>query len=166
MRHSELAHLNPNCSLALALDEVGEWWTLLIIREAFLGTVRFEDFRSRLGIARNVLTVRLDKLVERTILERRMSAGHRGRSDYVLTPKGADLLTSLAALMQWSDRWIAPERGAPVVFVDAKTSNPLAELVLRTRAGKRCWPSDVAFQAGPGATPRTRARFQALRKPQ
>src|SRR5471032_106175 len=97
---------NQRCSVAAALGEVGEWWTLLILREAFFGTARFTDFQANLGIARNILTARLNKLVETGILTRRLASGRGNPRLYRLTDKGREILPIFIALMQWGDRWI------------------------------------------------------------
>jgi DNA-binding HxlR family transcriptional regulator len=102
-----------HCSVAQALEVVGEWWTLLILRDAFFGFSRFEDFCGRLGISRNILTARLDKLVEAGVLERRPYQEHPPRYDYVLTQKGRELWPVLETLRQWGDRWSPPEGGPP-----------------------------------------------------
>src|SRR3954467_7970500 len=94
-----------HCSVAQCLEIVGEWWTMLIVRDAFLGVHRFDDFRERLGIARNVLAQRLSKLVEVGVLEKRAYQDHPPRYDYVLTDKGRDLWPVLTALRQWGDRY-------------------------------------------------------------
>src|ERR1700722_15394726 len=91
------------CSVARSLEIVGEWWTLLVIREAFFGTRRFSDFEARLGIAKNVLSGRLAKLVEAGVLERRAVVGRGNPRDYRLTPMGRDLFPAIIALMQWGD---------------------------------------------------------------
>ena len=93
------------CSIARALSVVGDRWTLLILREAFAGAHRFDDFRQRLGIARNVLSLRLRGLVRDGVLERIPSAGRGRRVEYRLTEKGRDLFPVLLALQQWGDRW-------------------------------------------------------------
>jgi DNA-binding HxlR family transcriptional regulator len=108
---------DQECSIARALDVVGEWWTLLILRDAFRGVHRFDDFLSSLGIARNVLAVRLTKLVEHEVLERRPVPGHAGRHEYRLTEKGRDLQPVLLTLLRWGDRWTA-EDGEPPVILD------------------------------------------------
>jgi DNA-binding HxlR family transcriptional regulator len=92
-----------NCSIARALEVVGERWTLLILRDAFLGRRRFEEFQESLGIARNVLTDRLNRLVEEGILERVRYSERPERYEYRLTPQGRDLNVALAALRQWGD---------------------------------------------------------------
>jgi len=84
-----------NCSIARALDEVGEWWSLLVVRECTLGTTRFDDFQRRLGIARNVLTARLNRLVEHGVLVKVLAEGSERRSEYRLTEKGEALYPAL-----------------------------------------------------------------------
>jgi DNA-binding HxlR family transcriptional regulator len=102
-----------DCSLAQCLEVVGEWWTLLVLRDAMLGVTRFEDFADRLGIARNVLTSRLDGLVEHGVLARVPYSEHPVRYDYRVTEKGRDLWPVLTAMRQWGDRWAAPD-GPPI----------------------------------------------------
>jgi DNA-binding HxlR family transcriptional regulator len=96
-----------NCSIARSLEIVGERWTLLIIRDAFLGLRRFEQFQENLGIARNVLTERLNRLVEEGILERVRYSERPERYEYRLTEKGRDLYVALAALRQWGDKHLS-----------------------------------------------------------
>src|SRR5215469_17426427 len=98
-----------NCSIARALEIVGERWTLLIIRDAFLGLSRFDQFQQSLGIARNVLADRLNRLVDEGILERVRYGGRPLRHEYMLTPKGHDLLLPLTALLQWGDKYLSQE---------------------------------------------------------
>jgi DNA-binding HxlR family transcriptional regulator len=105
-----------NCSIARALDVVGEWWTLLVIREAFRGVRRFDGFVERLGIAPNILTVRLRRLVEHGVFEERAYQERPPRVEYRLTAKGRDLYPVIVALLGWGDRWYA-EGGPPVVLV-------------------------------------------------
>lgn len=115
MRYTRLDQMP--CSIARTLDAVGEWWTMLIVRDATLGITRFEDFHRRLGIARTVLKARLDKLIEVGILEKRPYSERPPRSEYVLTERGWDLTPVLIALMQWGDRWAGHENGPPVELV-------------------------------------------------
>ena len=104
------------CSIARALELVGERWTLLILRNAlFAGSTRYRDFQRSLGIATNVLQDRLDGLVEGGIMERRPSAAQAGVTEYVLTQKGRDFAPALVALTQWGDRWAAPD-GPPILY--------------------------------------------------
>jgi DNA-binding HxlR family transcriptional regulator len=97
------------CSVARTLEIVGDRWTWLVIRDAFLGLTRFAEFRSSLGIAPNVLADRLNRLVEHGIFERRPYGMHPGRHEYRLTEKGSELFVALNALRQWGDRWLCPE---------------------------------------------------------
>lgn len=106
-----------NCSVARTLEIVGEWWSMLIIREAFFGIRRFDDMQERLGIARNVLAARLHSLVEDGILERRLYQERPERFEYRLTEKGFDLYPVLVAMMRWGDRWTAGAEGPPLALV-------------------------------------------------
>ena len=94
-----------NCSIARSLEVVGEWWTLLIIRDALRGTTQFDDFQASLNIARNVLSARLRRLVEHGVLERRRYQTRPTRYEYLLTVKGRALFPVVAALMHWGDTW-------------------------------------------------------------
>ena len=96
-----------NCSIARALEVVGERWTLLIVRDAFLGVRRFDQFHESLGIARNVLTNRLNRLVEEGILDRVRYSERPERYEYRLTTKGRDLAVTLAGLRQWGDKYLS-----------------------------------------------------------
>src|SRR5215207_10126911 len=104
------------CSVARTLDVVGERWTLLILRDAFNGVRRFEDFQQSLGIARNILTDRLQTLAAQGVLERRRYQEHPERFEYRLTDKGRDLFPVLVALLHWGDAWYAPD-GPPRVLL-------------------------------------------------
>jgi DNA-binding HxlR family transcriptional regulator len=115
MRFTSLSGMN--CSIARTLDVVGEWWTPLILRDAFRGTRRFDDFQASLGMARSVLTARLRKLTDQGVLERRRYSEHPPRDEYRLTEKGLALFPVIAALMQWGDTWAPGQAGPPVVLV-------------------------------------------------
>ena len=95
-----------NCSVARALEVIGEWWTLLILRDAFLGVTRFEEWTERLGIARNMLSTRLDTLIETGVMERKVYDEARDRADYVLTEKGRALWPVLVTIREWGNEWI------------------------------------------------------------
>lgn len=108
MRRQTLSEMP--CPVARALDIVGEWWTLVIVRDAFRGARRFEDFRST-GIADNILSARLKRLVNEGIFERRAYQEHPERFEYLLTEKGRDLLMVVGALATWGKRWtVGPDR--------------------------------------------------------
>jgi DNA-binding HxlR family transcriptional regulator len=148
-----------NCSVAQSLDVLGDWWTLLIVREALFGTRTFSRFERNLGIAKNILALRLQRLVEQQIL-RRVDVGQHGtRYEYQLTEKGADLITVIESLRQWSDRWVYGEGREPVHVVDKRTGQPIPPLVIRDDAGEPMSMGNVAVEAGPGAEPATRTRF-------
>jgi len=139
-----------NCSVAQCLEVVGEWWSMLIIRDAFLGVRRFDDFHTRLGISRNVLQQRLTHLIDAGVLERVPYSQHPPRSEYRLTAAGRDLWPVLTAMRQWGDRWRAPD-GPPIELVH-KTCGHVAQVVATCSAcGEALGPRDVRAVAGPGA---------------
>jgi DNA-binding HxlR family transcriptional regulator len=125
-----------NCSIRRTLDIVGEKWTLLVLREAFYGVRRFDDFRRALGCARNILSARLKTLVDEGILSRHpyREPGARLRDEYRLTDKGIELFPALVALMQWGDRWAADAAGPPVEVHHRDCGRRVA-VELRCRAG-------------------------------
>lgn len=150
-----------NCSVARTLEVIGDWWSLLIVREAFWGTRRFDDFQKHLGVSRNILTKRLQKLEADEILLRRPVSDAARRLEYVLTDRGRDLFPVLMALMQWGDRWQGGQRGAPVVM-HAPNGEPIAELRVRDTQGRVLAPREVRPQPGPGAVRQTRQRLAAI----
>jgi DNA-binding HxlR family transcriptional regulator len=155
---TDLATLN--CSLARALNDVGDWWTLLIIRDAFLGAQRFSEFRRGLGLARNTLSDRLERLCAAGVLLR---GGTPARPLYGLTEKGRALAPALVALQQWGDRFASGNR-PPVVATDQR-GRPLPSVRLVDGDGAEIRPEDLRFRPGPGADARTRARFVAATQP-
>jgi DNA-binding HxlR family transcriptional regulator len=157
MRRKTFARMN--CSIARALELIGEWWTMLILREAFLGTRRFHDFQQNLGIARNILSARLKKLVARGILERVAAPDGGRRLEYRLTGKGRAFFPVLMALMQWGDRWVAGADRVPVRVVDRESGVEIGEINVVSGDGRPLLPSDVMMVPGPGAGAATRARL-------
>lgn len=105
------------CSIARALEVLGDRWTILVIRDAFMGVRRFEDFQRSLGVARNVLSERLTRLVDEGVLERRRYQERPERFEYRLTEKGLDLFPILMSLMKWGDRHAPDEAGPPLVVL-------------------------------------------------
>jgi DNA-binding HxlR family transcriptional regulator len=139
-----------NCSVAQTLEVVGEWWTLLILRDCFLGVTRFDRFHERLGIARNVLAERLDKLTAEGVLERRPYQDNPVRWDYRLTAKGRDLWPVLVALRQWGDKWVMGRGKAPVLMVhDACGQRTRGQLTCE-KCGEELRLSGVHVEPGPG----------------
>ena len=136
------------CPVAQTLEQVGEWWTLLILREAFLGRRRFGEFQQQLGIAKNVLSARLRKLVEQDILERRPSAEDGREVEYRLTEKGRDLMPVLLALAQWGERWIYAGR-SPLRYRNRHTGAELQRLTPRDRDGVELAARDLEIVRQP-----------------
>ena len=151
-----------NCSVAQALEVLGDWWTLLIVREAFFGTRRFADFEAALAISKNILTRRLAHLVEHGVLERVDAGVHGPRYEYALTPMGKDLATVVTALRQWGDRWIFGEGREPLLVHDRHTGRPIPTLRIRGEDGEPLRARDLELRPGPGASPRTRERLRRL----
>ncbi|MEM8811684.1 MAG: helix-turn-helix domain-containing protein [Pseudomonadota bacterium] len=139
-----------NCSLAKALDVIGERWTLLILRDVFHGIRRFDDLQKDLGIARNILTLRLKRLVDEGILEKRPR--DTNHFDYWLTDKGLNLHTVLLSITHWGDRHMGDPRGERIVFIERSTGDPIASMTARSRDGRILSPRDVTARPGPGAT--------------
>lgn len=119
------------CSIARSLEVVGDRWTLLILRDLFTGMHRFEEFRTHLGIARNILSSRLNRLVQEEITERRRYQTSPDRSEYWLTAKGRALQPVIMALMAWGDDYLAGPDGPPVVLLHRTCGYP-------TRPGETC----------------------------
>jgi len=145
------------CSIARSLDLVGEWWTMLVVREAFMGTTRFDAFQRNLGIAPNILSARLKRLVASGVLQR-MPAGGARRQEYRLTEKGRDLFPVLMALLQWGDRWLAGPDGPPIRLLDRAAGLPVA-VGVRSSDGRTLRPDDIRLVPGPGARDVRRRRF-------
>jgi DNA-binding HxlR family transcriptional regulator len=144
-----------NCSVKRALDIVGEKWTLLVLREAFYGARRFEQFHANVGCARNLLSERLNTLLEAGLMQRvpYREPGQRERHEYRLTDKGLDLLPAVIALMQWGDRWEADSAGPPVEIIHRECGHPV-DLVLRcSRDDVPVTARDTQPRPGPGARP-------------
>lgn len=139
-----------NCSVAQCLEVVGEWWSLLIVRDAFLGVSRFDDFQARLGISRNVLNQRLARLVEQGVFEKVEYQEHPPRYDYRLTKKGRDLWTVLAMMRQWGDKWAAPD-GPPIELMHKGCGKHMKVVPTCSECGKPLKSSAVRSVVGPGA---------------
>src|SRR5215813_7448986 len=137
-----------NCSVARALEIVGERWTMLIIRDAFLGLRRFDQFQESLGIASNVLTDRLNRLVEEGILERVRYSERPERFEYRLTKKGAELRLVLISLMQWGDRHLSDK---PPRIARRRSDRSPVSVRLVDRDGSIVPPGDLELVPGPGA---------------
>ena len=149
-------------SVGHVLDVIGEGWSILIIREAFLGTRRFEEFQGRLGIARNILTARLKKLCANEILDRVPVKEGAKRHEYRLTTKGRDMMPLLIALTQWGDKWVFGENNEPLIFLDREHGKPIEHVEVYSAKGEVLRPRDIMVRPGPGATPEARQRIEEL----
>jgi len=158
MRKASFADMQ--CSIAQALEIVGEWWTLLIVRDAFLGVRRFDDFVDRLGISRNVLAARLDKLVAAGVLERRPYDSGRGRYDYVLTDKGRALWPVMTTLRQWGDEWIVGRGNEPIQLEHRGCGHTTTAHLVCDACGEVLEARSVRAVPGPGATPDSMPRLR------
>jgi DNA-binding HxlR family transcriptional regulator len=136
-----------DCSVARALEVVGERWTLLIIRDAFLGLRRFDEFQESLGISRNILTDRLNKLVDEGIFDRVPYGTRSDRYDYELTTKGLDLHVALVGLRQWGDRYVS---GKPPTLARRKRDRKPLVAALVLKKVETVPVTDAEFVAGPG----------------
>jgi DNA-binding HxlR family transcriptional regulator len=144
---------NQACSIAGALGVVGERWSLLIVREVFMGVRRFDEIQADLGIARNVLQTRLHKLIDEGVLERRPYAERPPRYEYRLTDKGLDLWPAMVALMQWGDRHAPPAGGPAVVLEHRGCGGAVDEHRICESCGARLSAREVKARPGPGASP-------------
>ena len=127
--------LLTECALPAALEAVGERWSFLILRAVFNGLHHFEEFQSTLGIARNILSNRLGRLVEHEILKREPDPSDRRKVAYSLTDKGRELLPVLIALRQWGERWVSGMPSNPVL-VDRQSRRPVAQMAVRAADGR------------------------------
>ena len=144
-----------NCSIARTLQVLGEKWTLLILRESFYGSTRFEQFHSVLQCPRNLLSERLTKLVDEGILERSeyREPGSRARNEYRMTDKGRELTPILLALMQWGDHHKADPEGPPVVARHAECGRDLHVAFACSKGHIVTGPDEIELVDGPGALP-------------
>jgi len=151
MRRTSFAAVD--CSIAQALEVVGEWWSLVILRDAFQGVRRFEDFQRRLGIARNVLSERLQRLVDEGVLERRLYQSKPDRYEYRLSEKGLDLYPVIVGLMRWGDKWAAGEEGPPVILTHRQCGHDATPVLACPACGDEVGARDMSFRWQP-ARPR------------
>ena len=141
-----------DCSVAQSLEIVGEWWSLLVVRDCFLGIRRFEEFQRHLGIARNVLTERLQRLVDEGVLERRAYQTNPERFEYRLTEKGFDLYPVIVALMRWGDKW-ANDGDGPVVLTHKACGHEGAPVLTCVECGEVTGARDMRYRVKPGRGP-------------
>jgi DNA-binding HxlR family transcriptional regulator len=149
---------NMQCPIARSLERVGEWWSILILRDAFYGLTRFDEFQKHLDIAPNMLTRRLNALVEEGLLERHLYCEKPPRHEYRLTQRGRDFRPVLLALMAWGNKHFAPE-GASVVLLDVATGKNADPVLIDSTTGKRISEKDHIMGPGPAAAEPILQRF-------
>jgi DNA-binding HxlR family transcriptional regulator len=152
---------NMQCPIARSLERVGEWWSILILRDAFQGSTQFDQFQKNLGVAPNILSRRLSALVEAGLLERRRYSQHPPRDEYILTECGRDFRPVLWALLAWGNKHFAPE-GLSVLVVDAETGSPPDPILVDRNSGKIMTVAAFHSAPGPAADDRTRARHSTV----
>ncbi len=139
------------CSIARTVDLVGDWWTPVVLREAYFGTKRFEDFQRHLQIGRNILTQRLGRLVDEGLLDKVPYHERPLRHEYVLTEKGRDFFPVLAAMVRWGDRWLAGDKGPPVLLVHTTCGHETSAEVVCAVCGEPLVLGQVRARLGPGS---------------
>jgi DNA-binding HxlR family transcriptional regulator len=148
------------CPIARSLERVGEWWSILVLRDAFHGLTRFDQFQKSLEIAPNMLTRRLNALVEAGLLERRRYSERPPRYEYLLTGRGRDFRPVLWALLAWGNKHFAPE-GKSVVIVDSATGAEADPVLVDRASGRPLVEPEFRAAAGPAARESTRRRYAA-----
>ena len=144
------------CPIARSLDVLGDWWSLLIIRDAFLGIRRFGEFQKNIGLAKNILTVRLRALVDQGILATAPASDGSAYQEYVLTPKGRGVFPILVALRQWSEEFSGEPQGFPTCLVDRGKGRPVRKLELRAEDGRLLQVGETEVKPNPRAKHRRR----------
>ncbi len=161
MQRTSFAEMH--CSIGQSLERVGEWWTLLIVRDLHLGLHRFDDIAENLGISRNLLTRRLETLVDDGIVERRAYRDRPPRYEYHLTAAGRDLVPVLLALMAWGDKWVTPPGGPPVRVIHDDCGAEFTPQVCCSACHEPVRTANVTALPGPGAASGPGTRVLARR---
>lgn len=143
------SYKDMNCSMAQALDAIGERWALLILREAFYGKTRFNQFLEELGISRNILSDRLNHLVQEGILEKRL-ATETSHTEYVLTDAGRALRTVIVSLIHWGDEYRPHKKGTRFVLMDKDSEKPIKKMTIYSETGAEVGLGRIGVAVGPG----------------
>jgi len=138
-----------NCSLVQTIEAIGDRWSLLILREAFFGVKRFDIFQSNLGIATNILSERLKKLVKDDILQRTKDPEDARRFIYKYTEKGLDLYSIVLAMINWGDRWTTGEKGPPLFLHHKTCGHRLDAMMCCSHCGKQVHAREVHYEKNP-----------------
>lgn len=149
-----ISHKDTMCGVARPLDAIGDWWSLLIVRDAFDGLRRFGEFQKSLGLAKNILSARLRNLVAHGIMETVPASDGSPYQDYVLTEKGRGLFPLLVALRQWGEEFFFAPKEPHVSLVDKRTSLPVRRLELRAQDGRMLGAEDTIVVAPPASSSR------------
>jgi DNA-binding HxlR family transcriptional regulator len=155
MRWNEIGGMS--CSVARALSVIGDRWTLLVLRDAFLRTRRFEDFQRQLGVTRHLLADRLKKLVAAEILEKVRYQEKPARYEYRLTAKGRDLYPVIVAILRWGDRWMADEDGPPLTLVHKTCGHRMHPTLVCPDCREPVGPGDLTAEFVPSVSASSRA---------
>jgi DNA-binding HxlR family transcriptional regulator len=149
VKRTSLEH--ADCPIARSLDAIGDWWSLLIIRDALLGRRRFGEFQKSLGLAKNILTVRLRALVERGILELRPASDGSAYQEYVPTAKGRGIFPIMVALRQWSEEFDEAPEEIATILGDRESGRPVKRLELHARDGRLLGFGDTTLKPRPAS---------------
>lgn len=145
------------CPIARTTDLVGDWWTPMVMREAFLGRKRFDEFQETLGVSRAVLTQRLARLVDEGLLERRLYEERPPRHEYLLTDKGRAFYDVLAAMWRWGSDWLWDEGAPPVQLVRRDSGAVVNPVVVDERTGERIDPRGLRLKSRSKSRPKSRS---------
>jgi DNA-binding HxlR family transcriptional regulator len=149
---------NDDCPIARSLDAIGDWWSMLIIREALFGSRRFGEFQKSLGLAKNILTVRLRALVDQGILQMAPASDGSAYQEYLLTPKGRGVFPILVALRQWSEEFDDHPEQIATILIDKEKGRPVRKLELYSQDGRLLNAGDTALKPRPGSKASTTPR--------
>lgn len=150
------------CSVAKTLDIIGEWWTLLILRDVFYGVRRFEGLRTHLGISRKVLTNRLGRLTDERILKKVLYQKHPPRYEYRLTKRGLELLPILLTIMNWGDKWLSESDMAPVILIHKDCGEKTTPKLVCSQCNGELTAHNIYPTAGLGAPPEEIERLRVV----
>lgn len=153
---------DSECPIARTLESVGEWWSILILRDALQGVTRFDEFQRSLGIAPNILARRLKHLTEQELFERRLYCERPNRYEYVLTEKGRDFFPVVVAMFGWGNKYLAP-RGEAMLMMDRKSAAQIQPIMVSAATLAPITLDNVVLVAGPKASRDMRHRLDAMR---
>ena len=152
------------CSVARALESVGEWWNILILRDAMIGLTRFDEFQTSLGIAPTTLSRRIDSLVESGLLMRRRYNERPPRDEYILTERGKEFFPVVATLLAWGNKHCSP-KGVDTMIVNCRSQMAIEPVIIDRKTGKELAYDDILFAAGPAANKLKKKYYETLRLP-